>query len=83
MQILKPGHAYNGDGSLDGTKLPPVHPEGIFDYMGNIYYGVAKAIRGEAHDSGEYPNINDGVRGMKFIEKCVASHKSGNVWLDL
>jgi predicted dehydrogenase len=83
VQILKPGHAYNGDVSLDGTKLPPGHPEGIFDSMGNIYYGVAKAIRGEAHDSGEYPNINDGVRGMKFIEKCVASHKSGNVWLDL
>ena len=27
------------------------------------------------------PTMNDGVRGMKFIEKCVESHKSGNVWL--
>lgn len=83
LQVLKPGHAYNGNVSLDGTKLPPGHPEGIFDSMGNIYYGVAKAIRKQAYDSGEYPNINDGVRGMKFIEKCVESHKSGNVWLEL
>jgi predicted dehydrogenase len=83
VQILKPGHAYNGEVSLDGTKLPPGHPEGIFDSMGNIYYGVAKAVRGLTHDSGEYPGIKDGVRGMKFIEKCVASHKLGNVWLDL
>ncbi len=83
VQLLKPGHAYNGTVSLDGTKLPPGHPEGIFDSMGNIYYGVAKAIKGLDHDAGEYPNINDGVRGMKFIEKCVESHKKGNVWLDL
>ncbi len=83
VQVLKPGHAYNGAVSLDGTKLPPGHPEGIFDSMGNIYYGVAKAIRGLDYDTGEYPNINDGVRGMKFIEKCVESHKKGNVWLDL
>ncbi|MCF7569013.1 Gfo/Idh/MocA family oxidoreductase [Sabulilitoribacter arenilitoris] len=83
MEVLKPGHAYNGEVSLDGTKLPPGHPEGIFDSMGNIYYGVAKAIRNESYDSGEYPTMNDGVRGMKFIEKCVESHKLGNVWLDL
>ena len=83
MQVLKPGHAYNGAVSLDGTKLPPGHPEGIFDSMGNIYYGVAKAIRNKTYDKGEYPTMNDGVRGMKFIEKCVESHKSGNIWLDL
>ncbi len=83
MQVLKPGHAYNGEVSLNGTKLPPGHPEGIFDSMGNIYYGVAKAIRNESYDSGEYPTMNDGVRGMKFIEKCVESHKSGNIWLEI
>ncbi|MFD1616324.1 Gfo/Idh/MocA family protein [Gelatiniphilus marinus] len=83
LQVLKPGHAYNGALSLNGTKLPPGHPEGIFDSMGNIYYGVAKAIRNEACDSGEYPTMHDGVRGMKFIEKCVESHKSGNIWLDI
>jgi predicted dehydrogenase len=83
LQVLKPGHSYNGEVSLDGTKLPPGHPEGIFDSMGNIYYGVAKAIRKQIYDSGEYPTMKDGVRGMKFIEKCVESHKSGNVWLDI
>jgi predicted dehydrogenase len=83
LQVLKPGHSYNGEISLDGTKLPPGHPEGIFDSMGNIYNGVAKAIRKQIYDSGEYPTMKDGVRGMKFIEKCVESHKSGNVWLKI
>ena len=83
MRVLKPGHSYNGDLSLDGTKLPPGHPEGIFDSMGNIYKGVARAIRNEAYDHGEFPTIIDGMRGMDFIEKAVDSHKKGNVWVAL
>jgi predicted dehydrogenase len=83
LQVLKPGHAYNSDLSLDGTKLPPGHPEGIFDAMGNIYKGVARAIKGEPYDSGEFPTIWDGLRGMNFIEQTVASNAEGNVWKDL
>jgi predicted dehydrogenase len=83
VQIYKPGHAYNSKLSLDGTKLPPGHPEGIFDSMANIYLGVARAIRGEKYNDGEFPTMTDGVRGLNFIESTVASHKGGNVWVDL
>ena len=83
LQVYKPGHAYNSELSLAGTKLPPGHPEGIFDSMANIYLGVAKAIRGEKYNTGEFPTMKDGVRGMNFIESTVASHKKGNVWIDL
>ncbi len=82
-QVYKPGHAYNSKLSLDGTKLPAGHPEGIFDSMANIYLGVARAIRGEDYNDGEFPTIVDGVRGLNFIESTVASHKSGNTWIDL
>ena len=51
--------------------------------MGNIYKGVAKALRSENAFDGEYPNMNDGVRGMLFIEKVVESNKNGNVWVHL
>ena len=83
LRVLKPGHTYNSELSLDGTKLPPGHPEGIFDSMGNIYKGVAKAINNEPYDHGEYPTIIDGVRGMNFIEKAVESHLKGNVWVNI
>ena len=83
MRTLKPGHAYNGKLSLDGTKLPPGHPEGIFDSMGNIYKGIARAIKGEAYDPAEFPTIVDGLRGMNFIEKAVESHRKGNVWVKI
>lgn len=83
LRTLKPGHAYNSEISLDGTKLPPGHPEGIFDAMGNIYKGLAKAIRGEDYHPAEFPGMRDGVRGMRFIETAVASHEEGNVWKEL
>jgi predicted dehydrogenase len=83
LRILKPGHVYNSELSLDGTKLPPGHPEGIFDSIGNIYKGIAKAIKNEKYDSAEFPTIMDGVRGMDFIEKAVESHQNGNIWVEL
>ncbi|WP_297705888.1 Gfo/Idh/MocA family oxidoreductase [uncultured Eudoraea sp.] len=82
-QIYKPGHGYNSKLSLDGTKLPPGHPEGIFDSMANIYLGVARAIRGEDYNDGEFPTMLDGVRGLNFIEATVESNKKGNVWVNM
>jgi len=82
-QVYKPGHAYNSELSLDGTKLPAGHPEGIFDSMANIYKGAARAIRGEKYNDGEFPTMKDGVRGMNFIEATVDSHKKGNTWVAL
>jgi predicted dehydrogenase len=83
IRTLKPGNPYNTKLSLDGTKLPPGHPEGIFDAMGNIYKGVARAIRGQSYHPAEFPGMRDGLRGMKFIETTVASHREGNIWKTL
>ncbi|MEN1785110.1 MAG: Gfo/Idh/MocA family oxidoreductase [Bacteroidota bacterium] len=83
LQVYKPGHPYNSAVSLEVTKLPPGHPEGIFDAMANIYLGAAKAIRKESYDDGEFPTMQDGVRGMRFIEGTVQSHKQGNTWVSM
>ena len=83
LRVLKTAHPYNYDISNISTKIPPGHPEGIFDSMGNIYNGVAKAIKKQKFDSAEFPSIDEGVRGMDFIEKAVKSHQSGNIWMNL
>ena len=83
LSVLKPGHVYNSKISLDGTKLPPGHPEGIFDAMGNIYKGAARAIKNMAFEKAEFPPIEDGVRGMDFIEKALESNSNGNTWVKL
>ena len=51
--------------------------------MANIYNGVAREIRGEKEFDGEYPTLNDCLRGMLFIEKAVESHQKGNTWIKL
>ena len=83
MQVLKPGNNYLSEFSLDSSKIPPGHPEGIFDSMGNIYNGVAKALRNKEFDEGAFPNLKCGVRGMLFIEKVIASNNKGNIWVEL
>ncbi len=83
MKVLKPGHDYNSNFAKISAKLPPGHPEGMFDSMANIYYGVAREINGNKEFDGEYPTLNDGLRGMLFIEKAVESHKNGNKWVKL
>ena len=82
LQVLKPGHEFNSDAATQSTKLPPGHPEGIFDAMGNIYHGVADAIANNPRE-GSYPDLIDGVRGMQFIECVIQSHKSGNQWMNI
>ena len=83
MQVLKPGYDFHSAFAQDATKLPPGHPEGLYDAMGNIYNGVAKAIRGEEFTHGAFPDMEEGVRGMLFIEKVLESHQNGNVWVNL
>lgn len=79
-RILKPGNVYSSEFAKSSVKLPAGHPEGIFDAMGNIYKGVALAIREKKHNKGAYPGMRDGLRGMKFIETVVSSSKEGNIW---
>jgi hypothetical protein len=51
--------------------------------MGNIYKGVARAINNEPYDPAEFPSLEDGVRGMDFIERTLESNSNGNVWVEL
>ena len=83
IQIYKPAHDFNSGFAETSHVMPPGHPEGIYEALGNIYKGAAKAIRGQKYYEGEFPAIEDGVRGMKFIEGAVKSNKEGNVWVDL
>jgi predicted dehydrogenase len=81
LTVIKPGYEFNLPQAREATKMPPGHPEGFFDAMGNLYRGVAKAINGLPVDAGAYPGIEAGVRGMRFVEAVLRSSRSGNVWV--
>jgi len=80
-RIFKPAHGYNEKLAESSHTMPSGHPEGIYEALANIYRGTAKSIRGEEFNSGEFPTVHDGVRGMKFIHSVVESNKKGNVWI--
>ena len=54
-----------------------------YESMGNIYKGTARAIRGEKNFDGAFPTVNDGVRGMKFIEAVLKSNAEGQIWVNV
>ncbi|MFO1466746.1 MAG: Gfo/Idh/MocA family oxidoreductase [Steroidobacteraceae bacterium] len=81
LRIIKPGYAFNQPAAQQATKLPPGHPEGFMDAMGNIYRGVAQAVNGESAEPGAFPGIQDGVRGMRFVEAVLESSRTGNRWV--
>ena len=83
LSVLTAGQAYNAPQARAASKLPPGHPEGFSDAMGNLYRGVARAINGEPVDSGDFPGIAAGVRGMRFIEAVLRSAATGNQWCSL
>lgn len=86
MQIYRTGMGYMSDIAQAGTRTPPAHPEGYLEAFANVYKNFANHIRaveaGETPDEicTDYPKIEDGVRGMAFIDAVVASSNNNAAW---
>ncbi len=71
------------------TRIPAGHPEGYLEAFANIYRNVAKCIQarilGKDVDPlyNDYPSVEDGVRGMHFIDKVIESGKSDDKWIKM
>lgn len=69
------------------SRLPSGHPEGYFEAFANIYASYIAAVRkkktGQRLTAGdvEFPDVNEGIRGVQFIERCVESSRKGAVWV--
>ena len=87
-QILSRASAYLAPAALRASRLWPGHPEGFLAAFANLYTDVADVIvarrdNARADDLAYlFPNIEDGVLGMKFIEAAVASHRRAGAWVD-
>ena len=68
------------------TRIPPGHPEGFIEAFANVYLGVAAAIRAKADGvapdalEADYPDVEAGARGVRFIEAVLASARSTQKW---
>jgi len=85
-QTLTRGGSSVGESAAAATRIPAGHPEGFLEGFANLYRETADLI--EAHRQGDsteslVPTVSDGLRGMRFIEKAVASNQAGSIWQSL
>ena len=89
MQVYRTGVGKLYPETIAHTRVPSGHPEGYIEAFANIYRNVAYCI--QARLSGEqvdplyedYPGIDNGVRGMKFIEAVLKSNLTEEKWTSL
>lgn len=70
------------------SRVPAGHPEGYFEAFSNIYTTFADAVfrkqSGQKIDerTEDYPTLDEGIEGVRFIHRCVESSKQGAAWID-
>ncbi len=90
-QILRAGGNYGDRLSSFATsncRTPGGHPEGYLEAFANIYRNFAQTLSARIDGTTptpemlDFPNTQDGLRGMAFIDNVVASAASAEKWTE-
>jgi len=85
-RILRRGGQGLSPAAQRATRLPPGHPEGYLEAFAQIYTDAAELVRANREKRKPdplatlAPGVEDGVRGVRFIEAAIASHASNGAW---
>jgi predicted dehydrogenase len=85
-QIYRAGGAYLSSFALHNTRTPGGHPEGYLEAFGNLYRNFALTLIARiegvspSKEALDFPTVEDGVRGMAFIDNVVRSNESLEKW---
>lgn len=88
-QILRAGANYTSILSSFATsncRTPGGHPEGYLEAFANIYKNFALTLSARIDgkqpkpENLDFPGVDDGIRGMAFIDNVVASSSSSEKW---
>ena len=90
MQVWKRGNQYVNEVSeaaARASRLPSGHPEALLEAIANIYNNFGDTIRYKELKKEfneelilDFPNVDDGVRGMKFIDAVIRNSKGNDKW---
>jgi predicted dehydrogenase len=85
-RIVTRGGPDAGEAAARVTRVPAGHPEGYLEGFANIYSDVALAIKaartGKKPPKGaHFPTIEDGVKGLAFVEAAIRSSKANGKWV--
>jgi predicted dehydrogenase len=87
-QVYRAGQGYLSDIAKHNLRVPGGHPEGYLEAFANIYRNFALTVSAKINGTTpteamlDFPRVEDGVRGMAFIDNVVASSNSDQKWFD-
>jgi predicted dehydrogenase len=89
VQVIRTGVGELSESARKHTRIPAGHPEGYLEAFASLYRNFAITLRsrlkGEKAEAvyTDFPSVDDGVRGMSFIETVVASSNSQEKWVKM
>jgi predicted dehydrogenase len=87
-RLITRGGASAGAAAGHATRIPAGHPEGYLEGFAQIYRDVAEQLHARREQRAPdplaclVPSVEDGARGMKFIEAVVESSRADGRWTD-
>jgi predicted dehydrogenase len=85
-EIWRAGTGYVGSFAQHNARTPAGHPEGYLEAFANIYRNFALTLQTEmagqnpTPEALDFPGLEEGIRGMAFIENVIASGQSDIKW---
>ena len=85
-QIYRAGQGYLSSYAKHNTRTPGGHPEGYLEAFGNLYRNFALTLSARLEGSTpskealDFPTVEDGVRGMAFVDNVIKSNESLEKW---
>lgn len=85
-ELRRTGQAYLTAPAQAAARIPAGHPEGYLEAFANIYRGFIEDVRRVGRGQPplrDYPGVEEGMRGLRFIAQAVASSRAGSAWMRL
>jgi predicted dehydrogenase len=79
VEMVRTGQGYMSGIAKHNTRTPAGHPEGYLEAFANIYRNFSLTVRAKtegrkpAPEWLDFPTVDDGIRGMQFIETVIQS----------
>jgi predicted dehydrogenase len=86
MQILRAGtNGFLGSEAIFNLRTPAGHPEGYLEAFANLYRNFALTVSAKIDGKPvpkevNFPTVDEGIRGMAFIDNVVRSGQSKEKW---
>ena len=85
-QVYRAGTPWLSSYAKHNTRTPAGHPEGYLEAFANLYRNFAQTLSARldgttpSPESLDFPGVDDGVRGMAFIDNLILSNESLEKW---